>query len=73
MFAHLRSSEDTCMAVEECLMQRDYGFHSKSVRELLEDFDKGAYMIPLNVLIMSLWLEYSEQDKRGKGRSRKAV
>ena len=43
MFAHLRSSEDTCMAVEECLMQRDYGFHSKSVRELLEDFDKGVY------------------------------
>lgn len=55
------------------MMQRDYGFHSKSVRELSEDFDKGAYMIPLNVLIRSLWLPYSEQNKRGKGRSRKAV
>ena len=68
MFVHLRNSEDTCMTVEECLMQRDYGFHSKSVRELLEDFDKGAYMIPFNVLIRLLWLPYSEQKKRGKGR-----
>lgn len=73
MFAHLRNSEDTCMTVEECLMQRDYEFHSKSVRELLEDFDKGAYMIPLNVLIRSLWLPYSEEKKRTKGRSRRVV
>lgn len=45
MFARLRNSEDTGMAVAEWLMQRDNGFHSKWVRELLEDFDKRDYMI----------------------------